>query len=206
MAKNIALTFDDGPNTVTTPQVLEKLTKYGVTASFFLIGKNITPESARVSERAYKMGCEINNHSFTHPAMPKLSAEEIRREIELTNEKIRPITGSDPRFFKAPYVAVNEVMHENIDMTFIAGIVADDWLEEITAEMRAEKVLSHVKDGDIITLHDSEGNSQTVAALEIIIPELLRQGYGFLTVSELFDKNGVIPKRGTVYNNIWQQF
>lgn len=204
MAKNIALTFDDGPNTVTTPQVLEKLTKYGVTASFFLIGKNINSESARVSERAYKMGCEINNHSFTHPAMPELSVEEIRREIELTNEKIRPITGSDPRFFRPPYIAVNEVMHENIDMTFIAGIGAEDWLEEITAEMRAEKILSQAKDGDIILLHDSEGNSQTVAALDIIIPELLRQGYGFLTVSELFEVNGVTPRRGVVYTNVLQ--
>ena len=204
MSKTIALTFDDGPNTVTTPLVLEKLEKYRITASFFLVGNNINAESSKVSERAHKMGCELNNHSLTHSVMPELTAEEICREIELTNEKIRSVTGNDPRFFRPPYIAVNEIMHENIDMTFIAGIGAEDWLEKITAEMRADRILSQAKDGDIILLHDSEGNTQTVAALDIIIPELLRQGYRFLTVSELFDENGVTPRRGTVYSNIRQ--
>ena len=107
MKKAIALTFDDGPNTVTTPQVLEKLKKYGVTASFFLVGNNITDESAEIAEKAHKAGCELNNHSLTHSVMPDFSAEEIRREIEITNGKIRSITGKTPRFFRPPYIAVN---------------------------------------------------------------------------------------------------
>ena len=204
MKKAISLTFDDGPNTVTTPQVLEKLKKYGVTASFFLVGNNITDESAEIAEKAHKAGCELNNHSLTHSVMPDFSAEEIRREIKITNGKIRSITGKTPRFFRPPYIAVNETVHDNIDLTFIAGIGAEDWIDEISAETRAEKILSQVKNGDIILLHDMEGNFRTAAALDTIIPELLRQEYRFLTVSELFDEHGVTPKRGTVYTNVLQ--
>lgn len=202
--KAIALTFDDGPNTGITPKVLEKLEKYGVTASFFLVGNNMTEESAAVAERAFKAGCELNNHSLTHSAMPEMTAEDIRREIKLTNERIRTITGSAPKFFRPPYIAVNEVMHENIGLTFIAGIGAEDWRDEISAETRAERILTQAKNGDIILLHDMEGNFRTVEALDIIIPELLRRGYEFLTVSELFAENGITPRHGTVYTNVLQ--
>ena len=69
--KIAALTFDDGPNTVTTPQVLDILEKYGVPASFFVCGKNIDPESGEVMKRAVKLGCEIQNHSRAHSDMTK---------------------------------------------------------------------------------------------------------------------------------------
>ena len=202
--KIIALTFDDGPNTVTTPQVLDKLEKYGVIASFFLVGNNITPESSRIVKRAVDMGCEINNHSRSHPAMPQLTAEEIKAEIVYTTERIVELTGRAPTFFRPPYIAVNEVMFDVIDLPFIAGIGAEDWLDEVTAEMRAEKILSQAKDGDIILLHDSEGNFRTVDALDRIISELKADGYEFVTVSELFLRKGITPKKGIVYSNTMQ--
>ena len=80
MKKYIALTFDDGPNTDTTPRVLEKLKKYGIPAAFFLVGDNITPESAEVSRAAFGHGCELCSHSRTHTAMTELTAEEIDRK------------------------------------------------------------------------------------------------------------------------------
>lgn len=204
MKKHIALTFDDGPNIETTPQVLEKLKKYGIPASFFLIGNNITPESVEVSRAAFEYGCEICNHSRSHPSMPELTAEEIRAEIEFTDGKIKEITGKVPRFFRPPYIAVNDVMIGNIEKTFIAGIGAEDWLDEVTAEMRAERILAQAKNGSIILLHDAQGNSKTVAALDLIIPALLNDGYDFLTVTELFAAEGVEPKRGIIYSNVLQ--
>lgn len=205
MKKHIALTFDDGPNTETTPQVLEKLEKYGITASFFLVGDNITAESAEVSRAAFGKDCEICSHSRTHSAMPELTAEEIRAEIEFTDSKIKEITGAAPRFFRPPYIAVNDVMLDNIDKIFIAGIGAEDWLDEVTAEMRAEKILVQAKNGSIILLHDMQGNSRTVAALDLIIPALQNDGYEFLTVSELFAAEGIEPKRGVIYSNVLQK-
>lgn len=204
MKKHIALTFDDGPNTETTPRVLEKLKKYGIPATFFLIGNNITPDSAAVSKAAFEYGCEICNHSRSHPSMPGLTAEEICAEIEFTDGKIEEITGMKPGFFRPPYIAVNDVMIDAIDKTFIAGIGAEDWLDEVTAEMRAEKILAQAKNGSIILLHDAQGNSKTVAALDLIIPALLNDGYEFLTVTNLFAAEGVEPKRGIIYSNVLQ--
>ncbi len=202
--KAIALTFDDGPNTVTTPQVLEKLAKHGVCASFFLVGNNISEESSKVARKAFEMGCEINNHSKTHSAFPELSCGQMQDEISFTNEKIIGITGKAPGFFRPPYIAVNDEMFDNISLPFIAGIGCEDWLEEVCAKERAGRILAQAKDGDIILLHDMEGNSQTVEALDIIIPELIAQGYEFVTVTALFKDKGITPKKGIVYSNVFQ--
>jgi len=202
--KTCALTFDDGPNTVTTPEVLKKLERFGVPASFFLVGNQINDQSAAVSKKAYESGCEICCHSKTHSAMTELSPDEIRAEIKYTNAAIERITGKTPRFFRPPYIAVNGTMYDNIPMTFIAGTGAEDWLDSVSAEERARRILSQVKDGDVILLHDMEGNFRTVDALEIIIPELLRRGFRLLTVSGLFEQNGVEPLHGVIYSNVFK--
>ena len=202
--KVIALTFDDGPNTVTTPQVLEKLAKYGVVASFFLVGDNINAESAAVAKRAFEMGCEINNHSKTHAAFPELTREQMKAEIAFTSEKILGITGKAPAFFRPPYIAVSAEMFDNISLPFIAGVGAEDWLDEVSAKDRAERILAQAKDGVIILLHDAEGNFRTVDALDSIIPALLEQGYEFVTVTELFKAKGITPEKGIVYSNVFQ--
>ncbi len=187
----IALTFDDGPNTSTTKMVLDKLEKYGVRASFFLIGDNISDESAKIVKRAYDMGCEINNHSQTHGYMNSMTAEEIKSEVDFVSDKVTEITGEPPKFFRPPYIAVNETMYENIDMPFIAGFGCNDWDAKVTADERAKKTLEQAADGSIILLHDAQGNLQTVTALDKIIPPLLEEGYQFVTVSELFEIKGV---------------
>lgn len=197
----VALTFDDGPNTSTTTQVLDKLELYGVPASFFLIGNNISTESAKVVKRAYDMGCEINNHSKTHGYMNQMTPEEIIAEVQFVSDKVEEITGEPTKFFRPPYIATNADMYTNIDMPFIAGIGCNDWDPMVTVDQRVEKTLSQVQDGTIILLHDAQGNFQTVEALDTIIPTLLEQGYQFVTVSELFEAKGVAidPDDGTLY-------
>lgn len=202
--KLTALTFDDGPNTETTLQVLEKLEQYGVTATFFLVGDNITDESAAVSRRAFDMGCELCNHSKTHSAMPDLSADEINAEISYTDNAIKQICGSYPSFFRAPYIAVNDVMFDNIRLPFICGVGAEDWEESVSADERARRILEQVTDGTVILLHDMKGNFKTVEALDTIIPELKKRGYEFVTVGQLFERSGVAPKHGIIYSNVYQ--
>jgi len=204
--KYIALTFDDGPNATTTNDVIDKLEKYGIVASFFLIGNNINDESAKAVKRAYDLGCEIDNHSRTHSNMTELSAEEIKAEFEYTDEKAFEITGEHTKFFRPPYISVHQIMFDNIDVPFIAGIGANDWEDRVTAEMRARMILKQAKDGDIILLHDAEGNSMTVEALDTIIPELQKQGYKFVTVTELFKVKGIEPDMEKVYTNVMQQY
>lgn len=197
--KIIALTFDDGPNTVTTPQMLDIIQKYNVPASFFVCGNNITSESCAVMIRAAGLGCEIQNHSQTHSDMTGMSSDEIMAEVDFTSDKIEEAVGVRPRFFRPPYIAVNEKMHEVIDLTFICGLGAEDWLDEVSAEERCKRIISQAEDGLVILLHDMAGNEKTVKAVDMIIPELKRQGYKFVTVSQLFDMKNVVPKRGEMY-------
>lgn len=200
--KLIALTFDDGPNTHTTPMVLDLLEEYDARASFFLIGKNINNDSAEVMKKAHDMGCEIDNHSKTHSDMSTMSAEEIKAEISYVDEYVYSVTGEYPKFFRAPYLNVSQTMYDSIDIPFITGFSSGDSNAEKTAQERAETVLSSAKDGAIILMHDFYGNDKTVEALEIILPELKSQGYEFVTLSELFERKGETPVRNFCYSEV----
>mgnify|MGYP002674079298 FL=1 len=187
----IAITFDDGPNATTTMEVLDILEKYQVRASFFLIGTNINDESAKSVKRAFDLGCDIENHSKTHSYMDKMTADEIKDEVAYVNDKVKEITGTTPKFFRPPYIGVNDTMYENIDMTFISGNGCNDWDDKVTAEYRAKYLEKKAADGVIFLLHDAEGNSKTVEALDKAIPILLEKGFQFATISELFELKGI---------------
>lgn len=205
--KVIALTFDDGPNTVCTPMVLDLLEQYGARASFFVIGDNINEESAAVMKRAYDMGCEINNHSKTHSYMNKMSAEDIKAEIKYTSDLVEKYTGEPTKFFRPPFIAVSQTMYDSIDLPFINGKGCNDWEDSVSAEQRVEKVLEQAQDGDIILLHDQKTNFKTVEALETIIPELQKQGFELVTVTELFYAKGITPVSDStpkIYSNSMQ--
>ena len=200
--KLIALSFDDGPNTTTTVQMLNMLQKHEVVGSFFVIGKNINDSSAVVMQRAFNMGCDIENHSQTHSAMPQLTAGQMKEEIAYTSALIEKYVGVKPSFFRPPYIAVNDVMYENIELPFICGVGCNDWEAEVTAVQRAEAVIRNAADGQIVLLHDFVGNDSTVAALDIIIPALKEQGFRFVTVPQLFETKKVTPQGGKLYSNV----
>ena len=191
----MCLTFDDGPNTTTTVHVLDVLKKYNVPASFFLIGRNITDQSMRMIDRELEQGCTIECHSWTHPAFPDLSAQQMIDEVESTNSAIEKICGIKPVFFRPPYIALNDLMYETIHMPFIQGRGVEDWVFEIPAQKKAQDVLDKAHDGEIILLHDSEGNETTAQALEIFIPALLEKGAEFYNVREMFKACNVDPNR-----------
>ncbi|MDE6727355.1 MAG: polysaccharide deacetylase family protein [Oscillospiraceae bacterium] len=203
--KVVALTFDDGPNTTTTNEVLDVLEKHQVVASFFLIGNNINDESAKSVKRAYDLGCEINNHSKSHGYMNKMTADEIKEEFKFVDDRVFEITGERTKFFRPPYIAIGDEMWQNIDVPFISGLGCDDWNAKVTVERRVTKILSDVTDGTIILMHDAEGNSKTVEAIDQIIPELKKQGYKFTTVSGLFEAKGVQAVTQMVYSNATQK-
>lgn len=193
VTKYVALTFDDGPNTVTTPQVLDKLEKYNIVASFFLIGLNLNDAVLPVMQRQLALGCEIDNHSWTHSYMNKMSKSGIIKEFKDTSDKIYSMVGVYPKFFRPPYIATSVEMYDNIDVPFICGLGCNDWDVSVTTKERADTIINNVKDGEIILLHDAIGNNQTVEALDTIIPTLQKWGYKFVTVSQLFEKEGIDP-------------
>ena len=197
--KLIALTFDDGPSS-TTNDVLDILEKYNVKATFFLIGQNISMDTLSTMQRQIKMGCELASHSYTHQDMTNMSAQGIRNEMEWTSSAIKNAVGAEVKFFRPPYIAVNNTMYQNIDYPFIQGTLINDWENSTSVQQRVNNAVSAAKDGQIILLHDFQGNYQTVQALPQIIENLQKQGYTFVTVSELFEKKGVNPN---VEYKIW---
>ncbi len=203
--KYIALTFDDGPNTTTTLDIIDKLIKYSVPASFFVVGDNIDSDSEIAMKKAFSAGCEIQNHSKTHSAFPSLSDDKIREELAFTDEKVISAVGVKPGFFRPPYIAVDDRVLALKEHILIAGIGAEDWLDTVDAKMRAERIINNIYPGGIILLHDAKGNYMTADALDIIIPTLKDMGYTFVTISGLFEKCGVTPKHGIVYSNVYQE-
>ena len=204
--KLIALSFDDGPNETTTAEVLDLLQEHDIPASFFVIGQFINESTARQMTRAISLGCEVQNHSLTHTMMTQLSPEEVAEEVRKTDELIEKYTGTKPWLFRPPFINHNESMHQTIGHTFICGVGCEDWIPERTAQQRYEILISTLKDGDIVLLHDLQGNDNTVEALKMLIPEMKKQGYTFVTVTELYKRKGVSPDphNGVIYSNVLQ--
>lgn len=192
--KIVALTFDDGP-TSTTSEVLDILEREGVVATFFLIGEQVNSNTMSIMQRQVNMGCELANHSYNHVDMSGMSASDIRNQIEWTSSAIKNTVGVTPKFFRPPYLATSNSMYQNIDLAFIEGINTQDYDSSVSANQRVNNVMSNVKDGSIILMHDFQGNSQTVQALPTIIQNLKSQGYTFVTVSQLFEYKGVNPNQ-----------
>ncbi len=189
----ISLTFDDGPDAVITPMVLNLLEKYNIPASFFLIGQNITDETLPLIERELKDCCTIECHSWTHPDFTKLTVEQMTEEVEKTNAKIIEVTGIAPQLFRPPYIAVNDLVYETVKMPFICGRGLDDWVPDVPAEKRAADLINNLHDNEIILLHDMKDNINTVKALEMAIPVLLDRGAEFYTARKLFEVCNVNP-------------
>lgn len=201
--KYIALTFDDGPSPDATPALLEVLKKHNVKASFFLVGNSITEQTEKHAIAEYEYGCELCNHSQTHSSMNTLTKEEIISEIDFTDKKIEKITGQKTTFFRPPYIAYNKMMFDEIDKIFICGVGAEDWNDDVSAEERFDRIIKQCENGTIILLHDMQGNFNTVQAVDMIIPELLKKGFEFVTVSELFRVCHVSPERDIIYSNVF---
>lgn len=197
--KLVALTFDDGPSNI-TEQVLDILEAEGIVGSFFLIGQQITPETKPILERELALGCEICNHSFTHSVMSEMTAEVIRDEVAKTSDIIRDMVGIETKFFRPPYIAVNDTMYSNINMPFICGEDSRDWDNSTSAQDRIDRVLANVTDGTLVLMHDMKDNQKTLDALPAIIKGLREKGYDFVTASQIFEKKGVDPN---VPHKLW---
>ena len=184
----IALTFDDGPHPFLTHRILEILDRYGVQATFFMVGVNVEnyPEAAR---EVIAAGHEVGNHTLTHRIVSRLSPLGIERELGGCEEALEELCEYRPHLFRPPQGAVNEDVsrcsRENDYKLILWSLDTRDW-ENKNAEEIADCVLSSVSAGDIILMHDYIGrNSQTPEALEILLPRLIERGFEPVTVSRL---------------------
>jgi polysaccharide deacetylase family sporulation protein PdaB len=188
--KLVALTFDDGPNPIYTPQVLDVLKQYDAKATFFVLGKRVQMYP-QIAIREVNEGHEIANHTYDHHFLKNVSPEKLKDEIEQTQEIIFDITEQTPHVFRPPGGFYNQSLLELAKEDRFT-VVMWSWYQD-TKDWRkpgvdkiVHSVLSNIHNGDIILFHDLEGDcSQTVEALKVVLPELKKQGYQFLTVTDL---------------------
>ena len=189
--KYLALSFDDGPNLTTESKMLDVLAKHDVPATFFLIGNNINEESAKNMKRALEQGCEIGNHSWSHPSFFKLSPEQMVDQLSRTTSLLEEITGQDIQFFRPPYGDMNEAVravvhaagYEVIRWTHSTGDSGDDATEARSFHGATDKLTG----GSIILSHvDSDA---TTAALPRILDYYRDNGFQVVPVSQLLLTN-----------------
>lgn len=180
----IAITFDDGPNASYTPILLDGLKKRGVHATFFLIGKNIEKKGNDVLvKRLQEEGHLIGNHTYSHVEIRKLDNETALHELEMTTKLIENITKEPVEYMRPPFGSWQEKLSEEINLLPVMWTVDPlDWTTKNEDEI-VNKVVTEVKENDIILLHDCYESSVN-AALRIV-DLLLERGFEFVTVDEL---------------------
>ena len=182
--KAIALTIDDGPNAIYTPQVLRLLAKYKVTATFSMIGIEVTAEPALAREVAAH-GHVISNHTWRHLDLAALAPSAVIAEMDRATEAIHRATGDTPAVFRAPYGAWSSTVLRHCEATRMLpldwSVDPEDWARPGVSAI-VGNIMRNTRTGSIILEHDGGGNrAETVAALGIVIPRLLDKGYHFVS-------------------------
>lgn len=194
----VALTFDDGPKPGSTNQILDLLEANGVSATFFIQGKQAAqyPDLVR---RAHSLGCEIGNHTYNHKDLTILNDQEAMDQIESVNSLVKELTGAGCGLVRPPH---GRGWRDSRVLTLVPyplimwSIDTRDWSTHDPVKTIAA-VLDNVKDGDIILMHDVY--TETAEAAATVIPELIARGYQLVTVSEMFAYKGLDLSAGHAY-------
>ena len=214
--KQVSLTFDDGPDPVWTPKILDVLRDRHATGTFFMIGE-VAEDNVDLMQRVYREGHEIGNHTFTHPDISEISNRTVDLELNLTESLFGSKIGVHPLFFRPPYSIDQEPdtndqaapvdRIQSLGYTIIGDkIDTNDWDEhpKKTPQEITDAVFQQIADmdshpdrrGSIILLHDGGGDrSVTVKALPVLIDALRAHGYQIVPVSELLglSRDQVMP-------------
>jgi peptidoglycan/xylan/chitin deacetylase (PgdA/CDA1 family) len=191
--RQLALTYDDGPNDPHTFRLLEILARHNVHATFFLIGRYVRQRPDIVRELV-KSGHVIGNHTFTHPLLTLKSAKEIRDELSSCNAAIQDAIGDHSNLFRPPFggrrPAVFRIARELDLEPVMWNITGYDW-NAPPAEVIERKVSRKIRGGNVILLHDGghkqmgADRSQTILATDHLLSRHKAEGYQFATIPEM---------------------
>ncbi len=186
--KRIALTFDDGPHYKYTAEILDILSEYDIKATFFVVGQ-LAERYPELILREISEGHEVASHTWSHPHLSGLSPSVLTSELSSTEELLYELAEYRPRLFRPPEGKYSDSVRRvaaELDYEVVLWTVdTRDWAHTPTDKI-VETVLGNTESGSIILCHDFVGGvSPTPDALKRFIPELKRNGYEFVTVSEL---------------------
>ena len=195
----VAITYDDGPNPDSTNRILDTLKFYNARATFFVLG-SLAEKHPSVLLKMKEIGCQIGNHTYDHPKLTGLSAQNISAQINKASDIVANITGIRPTAVRPPYGSYNSTVSASAGAPLIIwSIDPRDW-ESRNAEAVISEVVPKVQDGDIVLMHDIY--ESTATASESIIPALLEKGFQLVTIDELaYYKNKPLTP-GTAYSRI----
>lgn len=200
--KQVAISFDAAWGMDKTQGILDILKEFEVNATFFLVGfwAEDYPDMVKAIDEA---GCEIGTHSNTHPDMVKLSKSTMKEELETSIAKIKNITGKDVKLFRAPFGSYNNALLETAESLSLKTIQWDvdslDW-KGLSAQDITSRVVSKVKNGSIILMHNNADN--VLDALRLTLNRLKVAGYKISCISDLvFDKDYSIDRNGVQHKN-----
>jgi len=187
----VALTFDDGPWPSSTPEILDELRKLHVHATFFVIGY-LAEASPQLVRLEVQRGMVVGNHSYNHPQVPpfsQLPAPLLRDEITLTQAILRRL-GVETHLFRPPGGATSPAVVRAAqaagDRVVLWSVDPADWEAGITASEIVQRVLSTVRAGSIVILHDGGGDrTATLHALPAIVRGIRRRGLSLVTLDSI---------------------
>ena len=195
--KLVALTFDDGPSGRFTRRLLDGLEERGVQATFLLCGYRME-QYPELAERIYRQGHEIGIHGYSHRSMGKMSSGDVIREIDRTVNLLPE--GCRVFFLRPPGGACGKYVLKAAEERGLGvlswSVDPRDWATHDSKAIE-KAVVSHVRDGDVILLHDMSDSS--VDAALVIIDELQEQGFRFVTVSALAEEREIPIEPGAEY-------
>ena len=196
--KMVALTFDDGPS-IYTKDILDQLEKYNAHATFFVVGNRVSSYASTI-RRAYNLGCEIGNHSWSHPNLASISVKTMQSELSKTDAAIEKVIGKKTAILRPPYGSVDSDVKRYAGKPLIHwSIDTLDWSHRNSSKT-ISSVLNNVRDGSIVLMHDLYAATRTAAVS--LIPTLISRGYQLVTVSEMAAYRGITLKNGTIYYSI----
>lgn len=184
--KWVAMTFDDGPHPKNTPQLLDILKARRIRATFYVIGWRVKayPDIIR---RMVAEGHEIGNHTYKHPNLAGLGQQSLLREIDSTNDIIYRTTGKMPVTMRPPYGALYQSQRSYVATnrrmpTILWSVDPADWRRPGVSVV-ANRIVGQAHPGAIVLAHDIHW--PTIAAMPPALDALIKQGYGFTTVSRI---------------------
>jgi len=197
--RQLALTFDDGPNDPHTLRLLEVLARHNVKATFFLIGRYVKqrPDIARELGRA---GHVVGNHTFNHPNLIFASARETTMQLRDCEQALTDAVGEHSRLFRPPFggrrPGTLKIVRALGLEPVMWNVTGRDWKGK-PAEYVERRVTQQIRGGNVILLHDGghqkfgTDRSQTVIATDRLIARYKSEGYEFVTVPELMEKQAL---------------
>jgi peptidoglycan/xylan/chitin deacetylase (PgdA/CDA1 family) len=196
-SRQIALTYDDGPNDPHTPRLLDVLAKHNVHATFFLIGHYVQ-QQPQIVRAIVQAGHAVGNHTFTHPLLIFKSEAGIRQELTQCRDALQHAIGEPFNLFRPPFggrrPAVFRIARELGLESVMWNVTGYDW-NAPPAEVIERKVAKQIRGGDVILLHDGghkqmgADRSQTVIATDRLISRYKAEGYEFATIPQMMEES-----------------